>query len=355
MKKNSREYTNWLIKKNKKNLRKRTEKKRKLRAKRRYKNHVRNESQIIQYPKKKNKRITIIAPENFSIIDNSEETLAFFSKMLKNKDKTIEIFVDISRIRNLTIEALMYLLAIIYNLKGIHSFSVSGNIPQDLSVKKKFEQSGFLHYVHANYLPYRGLSKTSNSFQIQSGEKTDVSIASQLTDFIAQHSGIDGKYLRFFYIMIIELMSNTSKHAYEEQGGSLFQPLWYCYADYLDKEEKICMSFLDLGLGIPVTVKRKWYEHILQKNDCEYIVSALNGENRSETGMPNRGKGLPQIAEYCHLGYIDAMRIISESADVGVLKETMIQRRVSLSFKGTLFYWELDINSLKRELKICIK
>lgn len=355
MKKNSKEYAKWLIKRNKKNLRIRTEKKRILRAKRRNKNHIRVEARIRQYPKRKRQRIKISAPESFSIIDNSEETLEFFSQMLKNKDKSIEIFVDISKIRNLTIEALMYLLAIIYNLKGVHSFSVSGNIPQNIYIKKKFEQSGFLLYVHSNYLSYSGLSKTSDSVQIQSGKKTDVSFAAQLTDFISRHSGIDRKYLRFFYIMIIELMSNTSKHAYEEQNESLFQPLWYCYADYLDREEKICLSFLDLGLGIPVTVRRKWYERLLPKTDCEYIVSALNGENRSETGMPNRGKGLPQIAEYCHSGYIHAMRIISESADVGVLKDTMVQRRISLPFNGTLFYWELDINSLKRELKICCK
>jgi len=295
-------------------------------------------------------------PLNFSIIDNPEETSSFFNNIINFITNKMnfgkKIFIDISQVSNLTIDALMYLLAVVNNLNDNFNnrCRISGNAPEDQKVRKLFIESGFYDFVkHMNNIP---LSKNNDTVQIMSGENCDNSLAKRLCDFVCEKANIDIKYCRFLYTMIIELMSNTHKHAYPEEKGILY-PKWYCFAEY-NKEDTVSFSFMDTGAGIPTTVRKSLVEKMAEKmnvlkptEENRYIVSALDGDFRTATLQDNRGKGLPKIREFCSARKIINLHILANRADVKVFDFGYNSRDITTSLCGTLYYWQIDLSQLK--------
>ena len=78
------------------------------------------------YSKKRVVYQQIEAPENLSLIYNSEETSSYFNKairILKNKEtknKVSTLLFNCKNVQFLSIDALMYLLAIIKNFKNVN-------------------------------------------------------------------------------------------------------------------------------------------------------------------------------------------------------------------------------------------
>ena len=109
--------------------------------------------------------------------------------------------------------------------------------------------------------------------------------------------------------MVIELMTNTHNHAYNNKNG--FIKAWYLFASVNNDKGCIEITFVDTGEGIPVTVAKKMIEKIFTKKDNQYIISALNGDFRTQTHEKNRGKGLPDIYEHFNKNQIKNLKIIS--------------------------------------------
>ena len=101
-------------------------------------------------------------------------------------------------------------------------------------------------------------------------------------------------------------------------------------------------TFMDNGLGIPTTIRKSILEKIIEAFDCEneykYIETAVSGvHKRSETGLIERGNGLPSIYEPYKNKDIDNLIIISNKAYYsGTSKYDM-----ETSLFGTVFYWEI--------------
>lgn len=295
------------------------------------------------------KKFEFVAPVIFSLINNPEQTIRFFTDIIKfisnSRNYGKQIFVDISKIEALTTDALMYLLAIVSNLndkfKGKYSFS--GNTPVNKDVRKKLAESGFYNFV--NYHGSDPITTNKDNLQIVAGSICDTSLAKRISDFAAEKAEVSFLKCKFLYNMMIELMSNSQKHAYND---SLLLPHWYCYAEYED--DSIYFTFMDTGAGIPSTVKKKFIENLDLfnfKEEYKYVTSALDGEERTATSMPHRGKGMPKIREFCSQGKIEHVKIITSKANVSVLKSEYESKEMNSSLIGTLYYWKINMNFLK--------
>ena len=341
----------WLKRRNARNLVRRTEKKlARKRALAMGNTYNRNLKKDVVY-NKEIRRFQFSAPLNFSLVNNPNETNKFFNKVIdfisdkRNSGK--KIFIDISKIQDLTIDALMYLLVIVNNLNDGYNnkYSISGNAPADEKINKMFVESGFYDYVK-----YRGrepITANSDSVKIVSGTISDTTIAKQITDFVIDKGKITKNQAHFIYIMMIEMMSNTHKHAYNHNGALL--PQWYCYAEY-DKNDTISFTFMDTGEGIPATVHKNFAEKLdlfKIKGDDKYVVSALNGVFRTATQLINRGKGLPKIREFCREKKICNMKILANRANVSVFPEKCDSQLLDAPLHGTLYYWQVNIGHLK--------
>lgn len=350
IKENSIEYKIWLKKRNEKNLDIRTQKKlaRKARATKTIEHNY--NLNLSKFNNKQNSEVSFIAPKQFSFITNLEETTTFFNDIISfiSDDTNFgeNIFIDLSKITDYTTDALMYLIAMLNNLnehfKGKYRFW--GNVPMDSRIKKKFRESGFFRYVH-----YEGklpLSSSTDNIKIVSGDNSNPIISKQISDFIAEKANISVFDCRFIYIMLIELMSNTNKHAYNDTN--VLSPHWYCFVEY--DNNIITVTFMDTGTGIPSTVRKNFSEKldILKiKGEDKYVISALNGDFRTSTYKSYRGKGLPKIREICSKEKIFNMRIITNKADVVVKKDGYNSCVINKPFIGTLYNWQINITDLK--------
>lgn len=349
---NSPEYKAWLQNRNKKRLALRTRKKAAKKKSLAYLNDRNRELKGSPDYNPKTKRFDFHAPLVFSFIWNPEETNAFFSKIInfitcrENFGKSL--FIDVSKIDRLSSDALMYLLAIVNNLNENfrNKFSFSGNAPDKPEVKKLFAESGFYQFV--KYQGTDPIIQNKDNIQIVSGENSDTSVAKRMSDFVSKKAGISRQACSFIYIMMIELMSNTHKHAYADRRSILF-PRWYCFSEY-DGKDTISFTFMDTGDGVPATVRKNFAERIdflKIKGDSKYVTSALDGDFRTSTELSFRGKGLPKIREFCAQSKIQNMRIITNYADVTVYESWYNANNLITPLRGTLFFWQIDISKLK--------
>lgn len=343
----------WLKRRNAKNLVKRTKKNHaRKRAIAKENEYNRNLKKAVVY-NKETRTFQFPAPLDFSFITNPNGTNFFFTQIINfisdSRNFGKKIFIDISKIQHLTIDALMYLLAIVNNMNDSfnNKYSFSGNAPMDEKTKKMFTESGFYDYVR--YSGREPITSNSDSVKIVSGKISDTSIAKQIADFVIDKAKITISQAHFIYIMMIEMMSNTQKHAYNHNGVLL--PQWYCYAEY-DKKDTISFTFMDTGEGIPATVHKNFAERLdflKIKGDDKYVVSALEGVFRTATQQINRGKGLPKIRQFCQTKKIYNMRILTNRANVSVLSEKCESALLDAPLNGTLYFWQVSISDLKGE------
>ncbi len=291
----------------------------------------------------------ICAPEMLNLLkDKGQKTLDFFEIAIETirKCKIREgIYFDLRDVKQVTADAIMYIIAFIRNCKMItsHKIRVSGNLPLDIGVRNYFKDIGFYSYV-------KGLQDTHptdrNRFRISHGKKADAPLIGKICDFVTDKTGqehvISTKRL---YSMIVELMTNTYQHAYKKEITSNMYNHWYVFAEI--RERFIHFVFLDTGAGIPVTVSYNLIErgvNLIYREDAAYIKSALLGENRTETKLCHRGKGLPGIYEGAKQGEIRNLTIISGNGRCDILGDGEIkQTTLTRNLGGTLFAWDFKI------------
>ena len=138
-------------------------------------------------------------------------------------------------------------------------------------------------------------------------------------------------------------MSNTVHHAYNCNG--IMVPYWYLYS--IDKGDSIQFTFIDTGEGIPNTVKKKILERLPfgKVDDSTLIHSAFLGESRTETGLYNRGHGLPALYEKVKAGKLKEFFVLS---GCGCCKSVIIDGEIELQkldfqkeIIGTIFQFEI--------------
>lgn len=291
-----------------------------------------------------NNQYTAIAPENFSLIHNTEETLYFFNNILKNMrlysfDRTY--FFDLKSVKYITTDAIMCILAIIRNMKNakIYRYRFQGNLPENKEARVLIEESGFFSYVHS---ANENLERNSCKIQIKSGNTVDPSVAKDICDFINQKFNTSIKFTMPIFETLMELMQNTVQHAYQSKNGRIAHE-WYIFVE--EDNHRIIFTFLDSGEGIPSTVNKKLLENLGFKNDSELILSAMKGDFlRSTTKEKYRGNGLPLIYKYAQESKLFNLRAYSGKGCCIVdsrLEQNSLLKDLLYDFFGTLFYWEI--------------
>lgn len=285
------------------------------------------------------------APQIFSFIKNTEETNKYFCDIIQQMEKRVYkqlFFIDSSEVKEVTIDALVYILALLYNIKlnPILKYSFKGNWPADKNAERVYSKSGFMNYVKTKRA---SMPNTDDNVQIQTGKYTNPDIASKICDFVNERFNTNCVFTIDLYKTLIELMSNTVHHAYNDNGAMI--PHWYLYS--IDKGNSIQFTFIDTGEGIPNTVKRKLVEKLPfgTVKDSTLIYSAFMGESRTETGLYNRGHGLPALYEKVKEGKLKNFYVLSGR---GCCKSVIIDNEIHLEridfekeIIGTIFQFEI--------------
>lgn len=276
------------------------------------------------------KRITCInAPDRFSLVENTSDTQNFFYAIFDEINKTNEFMINLKGVVYLTIEAVLYLVTIMANSKGC---LIHGNAPDNPEMKKIFLDSGFYKYV----ISMHRHNETGAFVSIKSGTFVQSETVGEIIEFARNKLNLNNRIMtRDIYTTIMELMINVKEHA--SRKNSRLQE-WWLVAYYNSKKKCVSFAMLDRGRGIPTTIKRK-FRDLFNLSDTELLISTLLGEQRSETALPYRGRGLPKIFEYVMDNKLKNLYIISNkgffSSDNNRGKEEL-----NTSFVGTLVYWD---------------
>lgn len=280
------------------------------------------------------------APENFSLRNNVNEVISYFSSLINAFRRGDSAFIDISNVKEISSDVILYLLSILDMFKergGV--WQVKGNAPKDLKCRELFIESGFYKYVDSKMPSSFDNRKFLSVKSGVSGMLVDGEFAKKVIDFSVYHLNTEKSLItKKIYGTLIACMANTKNHAYTEDD---YDRRWWATALYDENNKKVNFTFLDNGMGIPATVRKRLWEPLVQlfKNvDNKLITSALKGEIRTRTNEPWRGKGLPSINEFYQKGIIKNLVIISNRGYVNY--ETQEARDLNDIFQGTLLSWD---------------
>lgn len=284
------------------------------------------------------------APQIFSFIKNSQEVISFFDDILteiKRQRYKQKFFIDSEDVYDVTIDALVYIIAIINNIKLNRTmlYSYAGNLPLSLEAQKAYCESGFFKYVKSK-LP-EALCPNSK-LQIMSGKITDQNTARLLCLFVMEKLHVDRVFINTLFKSLIEMMSNAVHHAYKDE--ELMIPCWYVFAEY--NGDSVKFVFVDTGFGIANTVKKKFWEKLgINNADSELIYSAFYGGFRTETNLKNRGLGLPALKEYVIDGYFNEFFVLSGQGSLILEKDgaqnKLTKQEYNNKIYGTIYSFEI--------------
>ncbi len=262
-----------------------------------------------------NELIVILKPPtHFSLTNNPEETMNFFSdfaKEINRKEHGTRFFVDSREVESATVDALIYLIAILQNDTVNHymHYSFSGNYPLNKEANRVYAESGFNDYVVSKM---RELPQSNDKMRIICGEDNSPLAAKELSDFVIKNLTKTRKDIQPIQKVLIELMSNVYHHAYEK--NSFMAKKWYMYAEHID--DCVRCVFVDTGYGIAKTARKNFSEKIklafgIRVEDAKIIQSIFNGDFRTATNEHHRGNGLSAVRENVMASIFESFEVIS--------------------------------------------
>lgn len=323
--------------------------KKRLKRKNRASIHIRYEDHSERHIINKDMFVSVV-PSNFSIIENSLETIRYFNNLIHStlrSNSVHRVFFQFEDVCHITPDALIYLLAILKFAKcSIREFS--GNLPKAPKPREVFVQSGFLKKISNSRVP---VDMKTNNYLMCAGNVGSVDDTKLACQFLHAHSDATRIDTSFIYDMLMELEVNTTDHAYGENANPLFERNWIACIE--DAGETFKFTFLDVGAGICKTIYKRWHESInIGKTHADYLLSAFNGVLlRSKTKMPNRGKGLPKIKQYADAHLIQHLTVVTNKAicKANDSNDMFEARRLGVSLAGSVYYWEVSKHMFRKE------
>ncbi len=291
-------------------------------------------------------------PHIFSLTNNPNETIEYFSSIIKgiNKRQFRSVFIiNSTDVVEVTVDALIYLIAIMENMKQnkINQYTFRGNLPKDKSASRIYNISGFIDYVKA-----KDKSKFlyGSNAHIKSGTKNMPNNAKEVCDMVMEKLDVDRKEILFISKILGELMSNVYHHAYPGILEQEMYPRWYLYTECIDDTVKVI--FADTGKGIPGTVRRKFSENIkkffggVPDEDLLHYAFEPDTFARTETGLPFRGNGLPTLRTVVADGPIKAFWVFSGNGSICIKgrkgKGSLTKAHLEHKIYGTIVVFEFS-------------
>lgn len=281
----------------------------------------------------------IIAPKVFSVIKNPNETLLFFKSLKSKLKKTSRVFIDHSQTIEITPESIILLLSQFdYYVTLFRSIDILGNLPKSNSARLIFEASGFDKFVSMKST----VNKRSNFFEVRQGTGVEPEVADEVVQFALKKLNLnESLHSRKTYGTIIECMANTKNHAYKNDSK---YSKWYLISYYDKVKRSVIFAFVDIGSGIPKTIKKKLLENFTH-SDAELIFEATRGgfkNMRTRTSRPYRGKGLPKIHSNLKSNFFSNLWIVSNNGSLSMSNLTKDLTNLDYKLKGTVLSWEFS-------------
>ena len=284
--------------------------------------------------------VTLKPPKHFSLVNNTEETMSFFAdfaNIINQGQQGLRFFVDSSEVESVTVDALIYLIAILQNdaVNTKLRYSFAGNYPANEGARRIYTESGFNDYVESRM---KKLPASNDKKRITCGIKNDSVASKELCDFVIKSLGKSLREIQPIQKVLIELMSNVYHHAYEK--NPFMAKKWYMYAEHVD--DYVRCVFVDTGLGIAKTARKNFGEKLrtffhIELDDSKIIESIFNGDFRTATNEKYRGNGLSSVRENVKREIFENFEVVSGRGRCIIPKDRDPDEIISCCYDSRLF------------------
>jgi hypothetical protein len=253
------------------------------------------------------------------------------------------VFIDLSKVQQMTPEAVAVLLAMIQHCRIVGA-RISGNAPKVAKAQEMLNNSGFRSHVRNSpgfaVGPAKGrIGKFAKSRET-SADRYSQDLAVELIRFATRELTGTAQDHGPSYSVFGEAMLNTLNHASKKGGPK--EP-WWASVYYDSDRKRACFTFLDRGVGIfrshTLNTNLKFKALVGLLTEAQLLEQIFRGEIPSSTRIPGRGNGIPEMYDSCKAGRIRNFTAIANRA----CGEAEVEQYTVLSepFEGTLLYWEI--------------
>lgn len=304
----------------------------------------------------------LMAPTNFSLLNNESVTLDFLRKLQRCYKAKKKVAVLLDDVVNLTTDAILVLLSNMVQYKAAR-IGFNGTKPRDEVSNFKLESSGFFKHLYGAAM--RDQDKYSfkkmSSFIYTHGQKTvEASLADDLVKYASEVVWGEPRRCPGIQTTLVELMHNTYDHAGEEKG----EKHWWISVEHDDQAHEATFSFIDFGVGIFRSLANKKQgeplygamDYIIQRfplvtTEADRLQLILEGKVRlTQFNEYYRGKGLRNIYLKHHRDHIADLSIISNYASFKAVDNDY--HSIKNEFVGTFISFKMNKNTYNLQWEI---
>lgn len=301
-------------------------------------------------------------PSFMSLVHNYEETIAFLEQFRRQifEDRCPTI-LDFTTLKAISPGAALVLVAEIDRWRRLFDFRPRA---KDLDkwlprIKALLGQMGFFEVLDVSNPPtdFRTLDTLQDGQEFLPFLSSDQVFGEKAIELRQQVEAATGESIvdsRGLYRSATEAMTNVIKHAYinKKRAYPTLQSRWWMSGSIRRDKNRVTVMIFDQGVGIAKTLPKKFgWELIngflsslgLSNGDGSMIRAAME-MGRSQTNLPHRGKGLPDIKKLIDSIGTGRLRIVSGNGCYEYSPEKgVIVSEVASSLGGTLIQWDFPI------------
>lgn len=300
------------------------------------------------------RRPPIIAPQDFRLIENTQECLRFFREIRSDKyasqfRNSKLVSISLEDVESIDYGTISILTAISDDLK-CKNIILQGNFPKNINCKQFIIESGFLnHMVNEKNKPFMKSEKSELIF-FEKGygvlSQSDNIKISNLVKNVVDHLTGRAEHCLAVKTIILEICGNSI----EWSGTDNKQ--WLLGVKY--ESDRVIFTVTDVGKGILETLYRRFgkrvYDAFLNKSDDEILKGAFEKKYGSATQKVNRNKGLPSIKSNYDEGNIENLKVLTNNVILYFEDSSKSKtfEKGSPRFRGTFYQWEMTSNCINK-------
>jgi hypothetical protein len=293
----------------------------------------------------------VIVPEGLDFGGLAVETLKFFKHLRAeiSRHGRKAVFVDHSRLRRLTPEAGLVLVAEMYrSCELFRECRKVCSLPEDAQVRDLLGEVGYYKYFRRGEQLWTPVPQQRGHFLThQKGTRLEPRVVKSLMQHFASAATLEKEMSSALYEALIECMNNVLEHAYPTQAPYAERYRLWWILSYVDPESrKISFCFFDQGVGIPRTIRTRFRDAPwlgpLARTDSEVVQTAVIRGGYSSTKLPSKGRGLPTLKRFIDSAPDGELSIVThKSICTFHTGRAPMRSDEKITLPGTLIAWNI--------------
>jgi len=290
----------------------------------------------------------LLAPKNFSMVDNATGVTEYFHSVQNNAKAHIPSVMDMSDIEMTDLATISLLISVMMDrrtsAKLIKEFTTVYIPPRNTEPGKLFRQAQFHETVTAEGIADHTFFLSRLSKRVNKDYIRDILNTAEAFLRVKNPGQLSP--------LLVEMISNTNNHANPDAEVEKDKLPWFFAMLENKAEGKIIFSLVDLGVGIYESLHLKGLattakfdesiKSLYQNSQSTFLRTNIPKGVDSSTGLPYRGKGLQSIYDYAKNSIYKEFKVITNRAQVDLKHIDKAKLDLGESLEGTIYYWEMS-------------